>query len=249
MHMNAVRVDIESPTHRLEDPLSRITYPRAPKGWMVVQTDAGFVKEPKEGGKVISVGAFVFFDELGSIRYYDTVVLSWVSNVKETEFETIKFAMYEGVRIGIRKLSVCTDNFEILKAIQGGNPYPKDEFDKYREGNAVADLLAKWRMEMIRYPHTNPITNWRKVVQAAKHQYSGMPNFRIRYLKSKLFFSKVKIYICPLNYSEIFYFPLQLKKRKTLHTQDNLSIPSKPWTENLTLNPTLQVRDPITTIP
>ncbi|KAG5517210.1 hypothetical protein RHGRI_037839 [Rhododendron griersonianum] len=129
MHINAVRVDTESPTRRLKDPLSRITYPRAPKGWMVVQTDAGFVKE---GGRVISVGAFVFFDELGSIRHYDTVVLSWVSSVKEAEFETIKFAMYEGVRIGIRKLSVCTDNFQILKTIQGGNPYTEDEFDKYR---------------------------------------------------------------------------------------------------------------------
>ncbi|KAI8525869.1 hypothetical protein RHMOL_Rhmol13G0264300 [Rhododendron molle] len=193
--MKAVRVDRESPTCRLKDPLSRITYLRAPKGWMLVQTDARFVKEPKEEGRVISVGglgAFVFFDELGSIRYYDTVVLSWVSNEKEAEFETIKFAMYEAVRIGIKKLSVCTDNFEILKAIQGGDPYPKDEFEKYRtilsfifsEGNAVADLLAKWRMAMTRYPHTNPITNWQKVVQAAEHQYSGMPNFRIRYLKS-----------------------------------------------------------------
>ncbi|KAI8525870.1 hypothetical protein RHMOL_Rhmol13G0264400 [Rhododendron molle] len=170
--MKAVRVDRESPTCRLEDPLSRITYLRAPKGWMLVQIDAGFVTEPKERGRVISVGglgAFVFFDELGSIRYYDTVVLSWVSNEKEAEFETIKFAMYEAVKIDIKKLSVCTDNFEILKAIQGGDPYPKDEFEKYRnlpmklledysfiylprEGNAVADLLAKWRMAMTRYP-------------------------------------------------------------------------------------------------
>ncbi|KAE9462017.1 hypothetical protein C3L33_06053, partial [Rhododendron williamsianum] len=157
MRMKAVRVDTESPTCRLEDLLSRITYTRAPKGWMLVQTDAGFVKEPKEGGRVISVGAFVFFDELGSIRYYDTVVLSWVSNEKEAEFETIKFVMYEAVRIDIKKLSVCTDNFEILKAIQRSLPMKLLEDYSFiylsREGNAVADLLAKWRMAMTHTPH------------------------------------------------------------------------------------------------
>ncbi|KAF7119906.1 hypothetical protein RHSIM_Rhsim13G0197100 [Rhododendron simsii] len=197
METKVVRVDTESPTRRLVHSLSRITCPRAPKGWTVVQTDAGFVKEPR--GRVISVGAYVFLDEFGFIRYYDSVILSWVSNEKEAEFETIKFAMYEAARIGIREASFCTDNFEMLKAIQGGDPYPQDEFEKYRtlpmklledysfiylprEGNAIADLLTKWRMAMTRNPHTTSITNWEKVVQAAEHQYSGMPNFRIRYL-------------------------------------------------------------------